>query len=397
MSFKVPDGFSVAGVSCGIKQDTSKLDLTLIASDRPAVAAGVYTQNRVVSATVVFDRTITPCKNFRVVVINSGNANACTGEQGARDVAQMAQLAARAIDAPAEAALVLSTGVIGVYLPMDNVDAGIQTAADRLAKTETALIAAAQGILTTDTHHKLAVRELTLGAHQIRITGMAKGAAMIGPNMATMLAVIMTDANLTKDDAQRMLGEVVAETFNCISVEGHMSTNDSVLLLASGAAGGETLSGADLVAFHGALRDVCTELAMAIPGDGEGVTHRITIDVDGCKSREEAHAIAKTVAESALVKTAVAGADPNWGRIVSAAGYAGVAFDPAGVSLSVNGFQLFDHGCPVEFDEASVSTSIHENRETRIELTFREGAASVRFWTTDLTQEYVRLNADYHT
>ncbi len=397
MSLKVPDGFSVAGVSCGIKEDTSKLDLTLIASDRPAVAAGVYTQNRVVSPTVVFNRAKTPCEDFRAVVINSGNANACTGERGERDVAQMAQLAAAAIDASADTALVLSTGVIGVYLPMDNVASGIQAAARGLAKTDSALVSAAQGILTTDSHHKLAGRELTLGSRQVCITGMAKGAAMIGPNMATMLAVIMTDACLAKGDAQRMLGEAVDESFNCISVEGHMSTNDSVLLLASGAASGDVLAGADLAAFRQALHEVCTELAMAIPGDGEGATHLVTIDVSGCGSRDDARAIAKTVAESALVKTAVAGADPNWGRIVSAAGYAGVAFDPAGVSLSVNGFQLFDHGCPVEFDETTVSTSIRDHRETQIELTFREGTAAIRFWTTDLTQEYVRLNADYRT
>jgi len=400
--FPLPLGFRTVGMHCGIKSDATKFDLSLFVADVPCTAVGVFTQNRVCGAPVKVSRARVPRATARAVVINSGNANACTGERGTRDVAQMARLAAEAIDAPTDSTLILSTGVIGVFLPMDNVASGIQAAAAELAKTEKALVAAAQGILTTDSHHKLASRELTLGHQKIRITGMAKGSAMIGPNMATMLAVVMTDACLTKDDAQRMLGEAVDDTFNCISVEGHMSTNDSVLLLASGAAGGgasggDALRDDDLAAFRQALHDVCTELAMAIPADGEGATHLVTINVRGCGSRDDAHAIAKTVAESALVKTAVAGADPNWGRIVSAAGYAGVAFDPGGVSLSVNGFQLFDHGCPVEFDEATVSTSIREHRETQIELTFQEGPEAVRFWTTDLTQEYVRLNADYRT
>lgn len=397
MSFKVPLGFSVAGVYCGIKEDTSKLDLSLITSDRPTVAAGVYTQNRIVSPTVVFDREKTPFDGFRALVINSGNANACTGERGRQDVEQMARLAADAVGAPAEGALVLSTGVIGVYMPMDKVALGIQAAAEKLNSDESSLVAAASGILTTDSRHKLASRELTLGSKKVQITGLAKGAAMIGPNMATMLAVVMTDAKLDKNDAQHMLAASVTDTFNCISVEGHMSTNDSVLLLANGAAEGETLSGDDLAKFQEALHEVCTELAMAIPDDGEGVTHRITIDVRGCKTRDDAHAIARTVADSALVKTAIAGADPNWGRIVSAAGYAGIEFDPGGVSLKVNGFQLFELGSPVAFDDPMVSKSIADNRDTHIELDFREGSAGVRFWTTDLTQEYIRLNADYRT
>ncbi len=397
MSFKVPAGFSLAGVACGIKEDTSKLDLTLIASDQPSVAAGVYTQNRIVSPTVVFDRGKTPCDDFRVLVANSGNANACTGERGEQDVARMARLAAEATDTPNGVSLVLSTGIIGVYLPMETIAAGILSAAAELSSDESALVAAAKGIMTTDSRHKVAGREVVIGSQKITITGIAKGAAMIGPKMATMLAVVMTDAPLKKEDAQSMLGEVVDATFNCISVEGHMSTNDSVLLLASGAAGDQALAGDDLEQFQQALHEVCTELAMAIPEDGEGVTHRITIDVRGCESREAAHAIARTVADSALVKTAVAGADPNWGRIVSAAGYAGVEFDPAGVSLKVNGFLLFDRGTPVEFDDAMVSDSIRDNRDTHLELAFGEGSAEVRFWTTDLTQEYVRLNADYRT
>jgi glutamate N-acetyltransferase/amino-acid N-acetyltransferase len=220
---------------------------------------------------------------------------------------------------------------------------------------------------------------------------------MIGPNMATMLGVVLTDAALSTADAQQLLGEVVDETFNCISVEGHMSTNDSVLLLANGAAGGAAPSGPDLKAFRQALAEVCGDLARAIPADGEGATHLITLDVQGCQSAAAAREIARTVANSPLVKTAVAGADPNWGRILSAAGYSGIEFDPARVELSINGSVLYRAGAPVDFDAAAVSAAIRGARETHVVLRFGEGEAAARFWTTDLTAEYVRLNADYHT
>jgi glutamate N-acetyltransferase/amino-acid N-acetyltransferase len=252
-------------------------------------------------------------------------------------------------------------------------------------------------MMTTDTTHKLASREVKIGSRTFRITGMAKGAAMIGPNMATMLGLILTDAAIAAADLQRMLSAVVDDTFNCISVEGHTSTNDTVLLLANGAAGGANLTADELPVFHATLHEVAAELAKSIPYDGEGVTHVIRIDVQGCESAAAARQIAKTVANSALVKTAVAGADPNWGRIVSAAGYAEVPFDPAGVDLEVNGFPLYQAGAPLAFEAAAVSASIKDNRETHILLTFGEGEAAVRFWTTDLTADYVRLNADYHT
>jgi len=215
--------------------------------------------------------------------------------------------------------------------------------------------------------------------------------------MATMLAVVMTDAALDPNTAQTLLKAAVDRSFNCISVEGHMSTNDTVLLLASGAATKQPLAGGDLAAFQSALSELCIELARQIPDDGEGASHLITIDVRGCKTRDDARRIARTVADSALVKTAVAGGDPNWGRIVSAAGYAGVSFDPAGVDLSVNGFSLYERGGPVAFDARTVSTAIKSSRETNILLTLREGTAAVRFWTSDLNVEYVRFNADYTT
>ncbi len=397
MSICVPKGYLLAGVHCRIKRDRHKHDLTLVKSETPAAAAGVYTQNLVQAAPVALDRSRTPSDRMRAVVICSGVANACTGERGLRDAEEMARLAAVACEADADQALVLSTGVIGAFLPMDRIAQGISDAASKLGRSESSLIAAASGMLTTDTIYKLAGRSVTIGGRDIQITGMAKGAAMMGPNMATMLALIMTDAALAPAAAQAALSAATQESFNCMSVNGHMSTNDTVLLLANGATGGEPLSSGDLAGFQSALNEVCVDLAKAIAGDGEGATHLVTIDVTGCADRLAALEIAKTVANSPLVKTALHGADPNWGRIVSAAGYAGVPFDPQGVSLWLNGFLLYQKGAPVEFDGKEVSASIRDNRDTLVQLEFSEGTAARRFWTADLTAEYVRLNADYHT
>ena len=397
MAVCVPKGYLMAGVHCRIKRALRNEDLALVMSETPAVAAGVYTLNIVCAAPVTLDRSRTPSDRIRAVAICSGVANACTGEQGLRDAEEMARLAAAACGAEADQALVLSTGVIGVHLPMDKVAQGISAAAVKLGRSETSLVAAARGMLTTDTIHKLAGRTVTIAGHEIQITGMAKGAAMMGPNMATMLGLILTDAALTPERAQNALGAATEESFNCMSVDGHMSTNDTTLLLANGAAGGEPLEGDDLATFQTALDEVCVDLAKAIAGDGEGATHLITIEVGGCADRQSALQIAKTVANSPLVKTALYGADPNWGRIVSAAGYAGVPFNPNGVTLRLNGFLLYEKGSPVEFDGQAVSASIRDNRDTLIQLEFSEGTAGRRFWTADLTAEYVRLNADYHT
>lgn len=394
---KVPRGFRLGGVHCGVKPGSTKEDLTLIVTDRNAVAAGVYTQNLVFAAPVEVDRSRTPLHTARVVVINSGNANACTGERGLEDAHRMCELAAAACEARAEQALVMSTGVIGVFLPIETIAAGIKKCSTALGRDDRSLLAAIRGMMTTDKGPKYAGRTLVLHGQEIQITGICKGAAMIGPRMATMLCVVMTDATLATADAQRVIAHAVNESFNCVSVEGHMSTNDTVLLLASGEAQAETLAGADLVEFQQSLQEVCTELACMIPDDGEGSTHLIQIRVRGCSDRDAAHRIAKTVAESALVKTAITGADPNWGRIVSAAGYAGVPFDPMGVELRVNNFLLFQYGAPVSFDDTEVSASIREKRDTLIDLRFAEGNAEIQFWTSDLTAEYVRLNSEYTT
>ena len=397
MAIRVPKGFLVAGVHCGLKRDLRKPDLTLVVSESPAVAVGVFTQNLVYAAPVALDRQRTPSDRIRAVVINSGNANACTGQRGLDDACEMARLGAEAVGAEPDQALVLSTGVIGHYMPMDLIAQGIELAAAQLGSDEDALVSAARGMMTTDTVHKLAGRTISLRRREIQITGMVKGAAMMGPNLATMLGLIMTDAALDAATAKAALVEAVADSFNCINVDGHTSTNDTVLLVANGEAGGGLLTGDDLAAFARALDDVCAELARAIPADGEGASHLITIEVEGCSSRESALQIARTIANSPLVKTAITGADPNWGRIVSAAGYAGVPFDPNEVTLHLNGHLLYKGGTPVDFDAKVVSDSIRNSRDTSIQLQLSEGSARGRFWTTDLTAEYVRLNADYHT
>lgn len=397
MAIEVPAGFLMNGVHGGIKKNAAKEDFTLIHCPTGATAAGVYTQNLVFAAPVGFDRARTPSANIRVVAVNSGNANACTGERGMNDCQEMARLAAAACGEAESTTLVMSTGVIGVFLPMDKIANGAKLAAEKMGSDEAAFLAAARGIMTTDQFHKVVSKSIEIGGRTIRLAGMCKGAGMIGPNMATMLAIMLTDAPLEPAVAQKTLKAAADESFNCISVEGHMSTNDTLLLLASGAAGGEPLTGSDLQEFQSALNDACSELAQQIPDDGEGASHLICIQVKGCKDRPSAQQIAQTVANSALVKTAVAGADPNWGRIVSAAGYAGVPFNPAGVGLIVNGHELYRAGAPVPFDAKTVSQAIKNSRKTDIMLTFTEGDVDGRFWTSDLNVNYVRFNADYTT
>lgn len=392
----LPLGFQFSGVHCGIKKNPQKLDLTLVHAPDGAVAAGVYTQNLVCAAPVILDRQRTP-GTIKAVVVNSGNANACTGERGWNDAVQMGFLAAKAVQAAEEQVLVMSTGVIGQFLPMDKIAAGISAAAGELAATDDAFAAASRGILTTDKGPKVSFKSFDVTGRTFRLAGMCKGAGMIGPNMATMLGMMLTDAPLTPEVAQACLKQAADVSFNCISVEGHMSTNDTLLLIASGKAGGSPLAGKELAEFQSGLNETCIELAKQIPDDGEGASHLVEIEVTGCRSRNDARQIAQTIANSALVKTAISGGDPNWGRIVSAAGYAGVPFDPAGVDLSVNGHKIYERGAPLPFTAATVSQAIKATRETKLVLTLREGSESIRFWTSDLTVEYVRFNADYTT
>lgn len=395
---RLPSGFRFAGCYCGIKKNTAAKDLTLIVADQPAVAAGVYTQNHVVAAPVLNCRAKTPTATARAVVVNSGNANACTGARGAEDAQRMCATVAAQLgdDCRPEDVLVMSTGVIGHFLPMHKVEAGIATAAGQLSATAECFEQAADGILTTDIARKVGYRTLELNGETISIVGMAKGAGMIGPNMATMLGCLMTDAQLDPARAQQMLARVANRSFNNISVEGHTSTNDSLLLLASGASSGP-LDEEGLSAFETALTELAIELAKQIPTDGEGAKHLIEVCVRGAASDREARQISLAVASSNLVKTAVAGNDPNWGRIVSAAGYAGPTLDLPHLALSLNGTPLFQAGEPVAFDAGEVSQSIRDNSVTHIDLVVGVGGGTCTHWTSDLTVEYVRFNSEYTT
>jgi glutamate N-acetyltransferase/amino-acid N-acetyltransferase len=393
----LPRGFRMAAVHAGIKRNATREDVTLVVSDLPATAAGVYTTNLVYAAPVAYDRSLTPGRNFRGVAINSGNANACTGIRGLEDARAMASAAGGLIGAQADEMLVLSTGIIGEFLPLEKITRGLERAAAGLGSDDEATVRAARGMMTTDTRPKLAGGTFTADGTTYTLFGMAKGAAMIGPRLATMLGVVLTDAAVEPADAERLLREAAETSFNCVSVDGHMSTNDTVLLLANGAAGGGTLHGGGLTAFGRALSAACETLARDMADDGEGATHVMRIEVTGCASRDAARQVARTIADSPLVKTAVHGADPNWGRIVSAAGYSGVPFDPGRVRLRLNGTLLFEAGAPVAFDADAVSASIKAARETLIELDLASGPAAIRFYSSDLTAEYVHLNADYHT
>ena len=400
-SFDLPAGFQTSGVACGVRGDVGRLDLALFVSDRPAATVGVFTQNLVCGAPVKVCRQRVPRLTGRAVVINSGNSNAATGERGIEDARQMTAVVAQSLGCAVDDVLVCSTGVIGRFLPMEKIEQGIPQAVEELAGTAAAFDLAAQAIMTTDTVSKQVSRSVELrgsrGTATVRISGTCKGAAMIAPNMATMLCVIMTDAELPLADADSALRQAVNQSFNCISVEGHTSTSDSVILLANGAAGIGPLDADSRTKFQTLLDDVATELATAIIRDAEGATHFITLDVLGARTRDEAFRIAKTVADSPLVKTAIHGADPNWGRIVSAAGYAGVPLYEEDMSLRINGLDVYRDGAPLPFDPKTVSDSIRNHRDTHIELTLKLGNAHVRYWTADLTAEYVRLNADYTT
>ncbi|MFT7631871.1 MAG: glutamate N-acetyltransferase/amino-acid N-acetyltransferase [Mariniblastus sp.] len=392
----LPHGFLFNGVACGIKA-SGKSDLAIVATERDCVAAGVYTQNVVRAASIDWNRNLTPTGNLRAVVVNSGNANACTGQQGTDDNQTMAAETAALIGCTPQQVLVLSTGVIGHTLPMDCIIAGIAAATPGLGAGMEDFELAANAILTTDKSAKTIHQSIEVNGQTINISGMAKGAGMIGPNMATMLAVMTTDAKLTLAAAQTILQSVADASFNRISVEGHTSTNDALLLLCSGESTASLESETELKAFESALTKSCIELAKRIPADGEGATHLIEINVVGAGSVAEADQVARTIAASALVKTAVTGADPNWGRIVSAAGYSGISMNVGEIDLHINGHCVFRGGQPVKFDAATVSQAMAGKFETNIDLRIGNSDISATHWTSDLTVEYVRFNSEYTT
>ena len=392
----VPKGFRFAGITCGIKA-SGKPDLALIVGDRPLVSAGVYTTNQIVAAPVLLCRKRTPSSQTRAVVINSGNANACTGEQGDRDADEMTQMVAKHLGCDASAVLVMSTGIIGRPMPMDKLRAGIGDAVSKLGDDHDAFTRASTAIMTTDAFRKSIQRTTVIDGQTYCVAAMAKGAGMIAPNMATMLAVVVTDAPLEQNDVEESLRYVANRSFNRVSVDGHMSTNDSLVLLSSGAAGSEPLTGASLTAYREFLCETCIELAKMLVADGEGATHIMEMQVSGAQNDSDANEIARVIGESLLVKTAITGGDPNWGRIVSAAGYAGRPIEPSKTCLKILGQSLYENGTPIAFDAKQVSQLIRDTSTVVMELKVGDGPGKATRWASDITCEYVRFNSEYTT
>lgn len=388
-----PKGFKAAGLHCGLKPDGAK-DFALIVSDRPATAAGTFTTNKVFAAPVAINKAHLKNGHARVIVVNSKNANACTGDQGMQDARQTAQWAAQHAGCEPNDVLINSTGVIGVPLPMENIRNGIDTAFPQLS--ENGWEDAANAIMTTDTVPKKATVQLTLGGQNITISGIAKGAGMIAPNMATMLSFITTDAKLSPEQTQTALKTAVVQSFNCITVDGDMSTNDTVLFLANGAAENDALSESELLTFQTALNGLCESLAKQIARDGEGATKLITIRVTHAASFDHARTIGLSVANSSLVKTAVFGRDPNWGRILCAVGYAGVDIDPDKVTVSMAGIPIYGNGGGLPFDNNQAIEALGASN-IDIDIDLNAGEASATLYTCDLTYDYVRINAEYTT
>jgi glutamate N-acetyltransferase/amino-acid N-acetyltransferase len=394
-------GFRTASLHCGIKTAKEQPpDIALVCCDELAAVAGSFTLNRVCAAPVTVCRShMKKNKNrARALVINAGNANACTGEQGFKDAQRMAALVAGGVGCEEDEVLVFSTGIIGHMLPMDKVESGVKRAVE-FVKTQKNTGDFARAIMTTDTVPKTAAVTVEIGGKTVHVSGACKGVGMIAPNMATMLGVVATDAAVAPAVLQKAVSAIVDETFNCVTVDGDTSTNDSFVMFASGKAGNKPVtktSGADYEALVAGLSAVCDSLARQIAADGEGAAHTITIYVGGTKNDADAKKIAKTIAESPLVKTAIAGNDPNWGRILAAAGRAGAAFDPGEAALTVSGHELFKDGRPTPFDKKTVSEAL-KNRDVSVVLLVGSGPGRCKFYTCDLTHGYITINADYHT
>jgi glutamate N-acetyltransferase/amino-acid N-acetyltransferase len=387
-------GFRASGVSAGIKANGG-LDLALIVSETPAAAAAVFTTNRAQAAPIAVSRDHLSRSGAlaRAIVVNSGCANACTGEQGLRAAREMALETARLVGCPAEQVLVASTGVIGVALPVDKICAALPSAVHAAAADHGDL--AARAIMTTDPFPKESAARVAIGGREVSIGGMAKGSGMIEPMMATMLAFVTTDAAIPPPLLQRALCEAADETFNAITVDGECSTNDSVMVLANGASGA-AVDDTTYGPFAQALRTVCHELALGIVRGGEGATKLVKVTVTGAATRDEARKAAKAIANSLLVKTAIHGGDPNWGRLIAVAGRAGVAFDLARAAVTIGTTILFDGGVP--HDENSARAAEHlRGKAISIEVDLGSGSAASTVWTCDLSAEYVRINADYRT
>jgi glutamate N-acetyltransferase/amino-acid N-acetyltransferase len=405
----LPRGFRFAAASAGLKKrgHTGSLDVALIVSDPPASAAAVFTQNLVQAPPVILSRAHVRASSdaMRAVIVNSGNANCSVGPGGMVASRATARHVAKLIGCAMQQVVVCSTGVIGVPLPVERILKAAPGLASALAFSPRAFDGLTRAIMTTDTRPKRAATNCKIGGRTVRVAGCAKGAGMIHPNMATMLSFVFTDAAVAPPALDRALREVVARTFNCISVDGDSSTNDTLLVLANGASGARTITkarGGDYTEFVGALEKVCHALALGIVADGEGATHVVEIEVRGAPSDRAAKQVAQTIAGSPLVKTAIAGADPNWGRILAAAGRAGVPFNPDHAEIWLGGMKMYgppkgeSYSIALPLDERAAHRRLLE-KNVPIIVDLHHGPGTARVWTCDFTQEYVHINASYRT
>ncbi|HOV60883.1 MAG TPA: bifunctional glutamate N-acetyltransferase/amino-acid acetyltransferase ArgJ [Candidatus Hydrogenedentes bacterium] len=391
-----PRGFQAAAAAMGIKNPAARrLDCALIYSERPATVAGVFTTNRVKAAPVLWDQGVCVRGVARAIFANSGNANACTGERGIADARETAARVAARLDIAVTEACVASTGVIGVPLPMDRILAGVDACAAALSTSGSS--EAARAIMTTDTVPKEMAIALAMPGGTVRIGAIAKGAGMIAPNMATMLCFITTDGAIEPECLKAMLGRAVEQSFNCICVDNDMSTNDTVLMLANGASGVTIDRDPESTRiFEDGLRHVCAEMARALVRDGEGATRFVTIEVSGAADDRSARTAAQSVARSMLCKAAFHGGDPNWGRIACAVGYSGVDFEPSRLRVRIGNVTVMAEGLPTDYREDEAAAAMKE-RDIYIGISLGDGPGRAVCWTSDLSAEYVRINADYRS
>lgn len=391
-----PLGFQAAGIHCGIKKP-DLLDLALCVSSVSGPIAGVFTKNRVVAAPVLLDRHHLRFRRGRAIIVNSGNANACTGEQGLVAAKTMATAVADQLSIPVHQVFVGSTGVIGRVLPIDRIAAAVPTLVARLSIPGGDQ--AAQAILTTDLRPKTVARQAKIGGRIVTIGGMAKGSGMIHPNMATMLAYLTTDAAIPPAALQSALKSAVDQSFNCITVDGDTSTNDTVLCLANGLAKNRSIQQGtkSYREFDRLLTDAARELALMICRDGEGVTKVVTIQVQEAASTAAAKRIADTIATSNLVKTALFGEDANWGRVMAALGRSGVAIDPGKITVRFDDIVMVRRGVGMGLEAEQKIAQIFKQKEFTVTVQLGQGQAHAHMWTTDLSYDYIRINASYRS
>lgn len=389
-------GFLAAGIAAGIKKN-GELDLGLLVSERPAVAAGVFTKNRVTASCVRLDRErLAASGTCRAIIVNSGNANCCTGEDGMNDAVAMAKAAAGDLGIDEELVLVASTGVIGQKLPVEKVEAAVP-GLTRMLSAEEGFDAFARAIMTTDTVPKVVARKGEIGGIAYTITGIAKGAGMIRPDMATMLCFVATDIGIGQDDLGRIVAGANEKSFNRITIDGDTSTNDTLLVLANGMSGAEVRTHDDRAAFSETLETVLVELARMCVRDGEGATKLVKISVVNAASRADARRIADTVANSNLVKTAFFGQDANWGRIIAAMGRAGAEFDPERVDLYFDDVLLVENGRYAGQAAENAATEVLRQPEFVVRIDLKAGTEEEIAWTCDFSIDYVKINADYRS